>query len=88
MEKNSSTLGKLFKKVIRLYQVLISPLFPAKCRYFPSCSEYALEAIDQHGSIKGGWLSLKRILKCHPLSKGGFDPVPNSSTSNLDNKEK
>lgn len=88
MEKNSSTLGTIFKKIIRFYQILISPLFPAKCRYFPSCSEYALEAIDSHGSIKGGWLSLKRILKCHPLSKGGFDPVPNSSTSNLENKEK
>lgn len=88
MEKNSSTLGTILKILIKFYQRLISPLFPAKCRFFPSCSEYAIEAIEIHGSLKGGWLSLKRIFKCHPLSEGGFDPVPNPSQSNIDKKEK
>jgi putative membrane protein insertion efficiency factor len=63
-------------------------MFPAKCRFHPSCSHYAIEAIDTHGSLKGGWLSLKRILKCHPFSEGGFDPVPNSTNSKVENKEK
>ncbi len=88
MEKNRFTLRTILKKIVRGYQVLISPWFPAKCRFYPSCSEYSIEAIDQHGSAKGAWLSLKRILKCHPLSKGGFDPVPNSSLTNTENKEK
>ena len=85
MEKDSSTLRTAFKAPIKFYQRFISPMFPAKCRFHPSCSQYAIEAIDSHGSLKGGWLSLKRILKCHPFSEGGFDPVPNS---NIENKEK
>jgi putative membrane protein insertion efficiency factor len=61
--------------VIRGYQLLASP-FPSPCRYFPSCSAYALEAVDKHGTLKGGWLGVKRILRCHPFHSGGIDPVP------------
>jgi putative membrane protein insertion efficiency factor len=87
MEKNNSTLRTILKIIIRFYQKAISPWFPAKCRFYPSCSEYAIDALDQHGSIKGSWLSLKRILRCHPFSQGGFDPVPSSSQLNIDKKE-
>lgn len=61
--------------LIRGYQVLASP-FPSPCRYYPSCSAYALEAVSRHGTIKGGWLGLRRILRCHPFKPGGIDPVP------------
>ncbi len=62
--------------MIRFYRLFISPLkFPC-CRFIPTCSEYALEAIQKYGAIKGSWLAVKRILKCHPFHKGGYDPVP------------
>jgi putative membrane protein insertion efficiency factor len=62
--------------VLRGYQYAISPLFGANCRFHPSCSEYAREAIDRHGAGKGSWLSLRRLGRCHPYHPGGFDPVP------------
>jgi putative membrane protein insertion efficiency factor len=62
--------------LIRFYQLLISPLLGPRCRFHPSCSQYALEAIDRHGPVKGGWLALRRIARCHPLNPGGHDPVP------------
>jgi len=62
--------------MIRFYQVAISPLLPASCRYTPTCSAYALTSIERYGLIKGGWLALKRIGRCHPWSPGGYDPVP------------
>lgn len=62
--------------LIYLYQTLLSPLFPPSCRFQPTCSQYAKEALTKHGLFKGGILSLKRILKCHPWGKSGFDPVP------------
>ncbi|MFO3688537.1 membrane protein insertion efficiency factor YidD [Staphylococcus felis] len=62
--------------LIRIYQRFISPLTPPSCRFYPTCSNYTLEAIRVHGAIKGTWLGVKRILKCHPFHKGGFDPVP------------
>ena len=62
--------------LIRLYRVSISPLFPACCRFTPTCSQYALEAVQKYGALKGGYLALRRILRCHPLCKGGYDPVP------------
>jgi len=65
-----------FKKGIRLYQIVISPLTPAACRFQPTCSSYALEALEKHGLLKGSWLSMKRILSCHPWGKSGYDPVP------------
>jgi hypothetical protein len=62
--------------LIQLYRRLISPLLPPSCRYQPTCSAYALEAVEQYGAIAGSWLALKRILRCHPWSAGGYDPVP------------
>ena len=62
--------------VFRFYQRAISPLFPARCRYIPTCSEYAVEAVEKYGALKGGWLALKRFLRCHPFHEGGYDPVP------------
>ncbi len=61
---------------IKVYQLLISPLTGPTCRFYPSCSEYAFEAVKKHGSLKGVLLAVKRILKCHPFHPGGFDPVP------------
>lgn len=65
---------------VRAYQLLLSPLMGSHCRYYPCCSNYALEAIDQHGCCKGVWLAGKRILRCHPYSSGGHDPVPAAPT--------
>ena len=62
--------------LLRGYQSLLSPFFAPCCRYFPSCSEYAREAIERYGFFKGGCLALRRILRCHPLHEGGHDPVP------------
>ena len=68
---------KLFLSLIRFYQKHISPAFPARCRYYPTCSRYAYEAITKYGALKGGWLTLKRFLRCHPFHKGNYyDPVP------------
>ena len=61
---------------IRVYKLCISPLLPPSCRFYPSCSSYAIQAIALHGPLKGLWLAVKRILRCHPGSAGGFDPVP------------
>lgn len=62
--------------LVRAYQRLVSPLFPASCRYVPSCSEYAAQALAQHGLVRGSWLSLQRLVRCNPWSHGGEDPVP------------
>lgn len=62
--------------LVRIYQLFISPFFPSSCRYQPTCSHYSLEALKKHGAIKGTWLSIKRIARCHPWSEGGYDPVP------------
>ena len=62
--------------IIRFYRQFISPLKMPCCRFVPTCSEYALEAIKKYGAIKGSWLAIKRILKCHPFHKGGYAPVP------------
>ncbi|CAM5345483.1 membrane protein insertion efficiency factor YidD [Bacillus safensis] len=67
---------QIFIGIIRFYQKCISPLTPPSCRFYPTCSNYGLEAIKTHGAVKGGWLTIKRILKCHPLHPGGIDPVP------------
>jgi putative membrane protein insertion efficiency factor len=66
---------KLFVLLIRTYQ-LFSPMFGPKCRFYPSCSNYALLALQRHGLLKGGWLALRRISRCHPFNPGGYDPVP------------
>lgn len=69
-------LKRLLIGLIRLYQYAISPFLGRSCRFVPSCSEYAVEAVQKHGAIKGGWLGLKRIGRCHPWHPGGYDPVP------------
>ncbi len=67
---------KLFILPIRFYQKVISPLKPPSCRFYPTCSNYGIEAIEKHGGIKGGYLTINRILRCQPFCKGGYDPVP------------
>jgi len=66
----------IFILLIRIYKGVISPMFPARCRYTPTCSEFALRAIQKHGPLKGSWLTLKRIGSCHPWGGHGHDPVP------------
>ncbi|HMC53887.1 MAG TPA: membrane protein insertion efficiency factor YidD [Gemmatimonadaceae bacterium] len=61
---------------VRAYQVALGPLLPSSCRYYPSCSAYAIEALERHGAVRGSWLSVRRILRCHPFRPGGYDPVP------------
>ena len=63
--------------LIRVYQLTVSPTLGNVCRFQPSCSHYAYEAIEKHGAIKGTWLAIKRLLRCRPLHAGGYDPVPN-----------
>jgi uncharacterized protein len=62
--------------MIRGYQLLIRPILPPSCRFYPSCSHYAAEAVTQHGAVHGSWLALRRVLRCHPWGGGGYDPVP------------
>ena len=62
--------------LIRVYRRYISPLFPPCCRFYPTCSTYAMQAVEKYGALKGGWLAVKRILRCNPFNDGGYDPVP------------
>lgn len=71
-----AVLIKLMVFLIRAYQAMLSPIFPPACRYTPTCSQYAVEAIQKHGPIKGFWLGIKRISRCHPWGGEGYDPVP------------
>jgi len=66
----------LLRGLIRGYQLLLSPILPAACRFQPTCSAYAIEAIGRHGAVMGGWLAVRRVARCHPWHGGGFDPVP------------
>ena len=78
------TLRMLVARVLRVsirgYQLVLSPLIGPNCRHLPTCSEYALEALDRHGPWRGTWLSLRRLARCHPLGTSGFDPVPGTGT--------
>jgi uncharacterized protein len=69
-------LSKIIIGLIRVYQLCISPLFPATCRFYPTCSTYFIQAVRKYGPIKGSYLGIKRILRCHPGNPGGYDPVP------------
>ena len=62
--------------LVRGYQIVLSPLLPPACRYYPSCSAYAIEALERHGAIRGTWMAMRRIARCNPFRPGGFDPVP------------
>ncbi|SEF65349.1 hypothetical protein SAMN04488045_0714 [Thalassococcus halodurans] len=71
------TLGaRIFSLPVKAYRLIFSPWVGHNCRYQPTCSAYALEALEKHGAIKGGWLAARRILRCHPWGKSGYDPVP------------
>ena len=83
---------KIFIGLIRLYQYAISPYLPPSCRYTPTCSCYSVEAINRFGILRGGWMAIRRIGRCHPWHEGGYDPVPGtdqpaSEKKNLDAKE-
>jgi putative membrane protein insertion efficiency factor len=69
-------LAKILIGGIRFYQRALSPLKPPVCRFHPTCSAYALEAVQKYGAAKGGWLAVRRVLRCHPFHPGGYDPVP------------
>ena len=66
----------IFLALIRAYQYLLRPMLGSNCRFYPSCSDYAREAIEQHGALRGLWLAVRRVSRCHPYHPGGFDPVP------------
>jgi len=68
--------SRLLTAFIRGYQRFVSPAFPPSCRFHPSCSQYALEAVTRHGALRGGWLAARRLARCHPFHPGGYDPVP------------
>lgn len=76
-----------FLLLIRFYQIAISPYTPASCRYTPTCSQYAIEALKVHGLFRGGWLAVKRISKCQPWGGSGYDPVPEKEVNNITNTE-
>ncbi|HEX6924010.1 MAG TPA: membrane protein insertion efficiency factor YidD [Longimicrobiaceae bacterium] len=69
-------LQRILIAAVRFYRTAISPLTPPSCRFTPTCSAYALEAIERYGAARGSWLALRRLLRCHPFCKGGYDPVP------------
>ena len=74
----------LLIKLIRVYQYLLSPWIGNQCRFYPTCSEYARQAIEDHGSLKGSWLAARRLSRCHPWHPGGFDPVPGREINEAD----
>jgi len=68
-------LNKILISLVHIYRWIIAPVFPSSCKYHPSCSTYALDALRKYGAFKGGWISLKRVFRCNPFSSGGVDPV-------------
>jgi putative membrane protein insertion efficiency factor len=77
-------MARLLLLSIRCYQIILSPIMGRQCRYLPTCSDYAREAIAQHGSLRGAWLAIRRIGRCHPWGGAGYDPVPDKSPVNAD----
>ncbi|MEM8947822.1 MAG: membrane protein insertion efficiency factor YidD [Pseudomonadota bacterium] len=74
--KKRSLTVRLLSSLVHGYRLIISPIIGPRCRFLPTCSDYALDALAQHGAIRGGWLTLRRLARCHPLGGSGFDPVP------------
>lgn len=79
----TATMTQLLVVLLRGYQLLISPLLGPRCRFWPSCSHYGVEALKVHGPLKGSWLTFKRVIKCHPGHSGGIDPVPGGPSEQL-----
>ena len=73
--------AKLLMVLVRVYQLFVSPLLPPACRFEPSCSRYAMQALREHGALRGAWLAVRRLLRCHPFHPGGYDPVPHRAAS-------
>ena len=71
-----SPAARLLRGLVRAFQLVVSPVIAPRCRHLPTCSAYAVEAITEHGALRGGWLSVKRVLRCHPWGTSGLDPVP------------
>ncbi len=69
-------IARLLQLPVRLYRLVLAPVLPPSCRFYPSCSTYALEALERHGAIRGSWLTVRRLARCHPYCEGGVDPVP------------
>ena len=78
--------AKMLVAMVRGYQRWISPLLGPHCRFYPTCSHYAIEALTNHGAFKGSWLTLRRLVRCHPLNAGGYDPVPPCCSSSKEHK--
>lgn len=82
MEKIDKALRSGLIFLVKLYQRFISPLLGGNCRFHPTCSQYSIMAIEQYGVIKGLWLTIRRIIRCHPLNPGGYDPIPQKTKKN------
>ena len=76
---NVNPFGQFVLSLLRGYKWIVSPIFPPACRYVPTCSEYAMEAVERYGAVRGGLMAAWRVLRCHPFVKGGYDPVVNDS---------
>lgn len=82
MVNSGDTMAKILISLVRAYQLLFSPLLGMNCRFQPTCSHYMVDAINRFGAVRGTWLGLRRISRCHPFAKGGLDPVPELKTKN------
>lgn len=82
MEKIDKALRSALIFLVRLYQRFLSPLLGGNCRFHPTCSQYSIMAIEHHGAVKGLWLTIRRIFRCHPLNPGGHDPIPQKTKKN------
>jgi uncharacterized protein len=82
LRENGRAMRQVLMGIIRIYQLTLSPLLGPRCRFYPSCSCYAHTAIERHGVMRGTWLGVKRLLRCHPFAEGGYDPVPDKRLIN------